>query len=158
MNTWCCNHLNATIIYFKGLISTTLLFSRPRPPQLLFVMNLYLHSHNQSMVSMMDTYGHGRHKESMKATHVYISASGMWNPIPGGIDPCLATVGIRPERKDKGRHRAVNVTFEPSTSTANRTLESALLKLYKPYFIQARKRHFSVQWEKLQMVTWIKEG
>lgn len=46
------------------------------------------------MVCMMDTYGHGR-RESMKVTHVYISASGMWNPIPGGIDPCLATAGIR---------------------------------------------------------------
>lgn len=63
------------------------------------------------MVCMMDTYSHGR-SESMKVTHVYISASGMWNPIPGGIDPCLATAGIRPEGEDKSRHRAVNDTFD----------------------------------------------
>ncbi len=73
------------------------------------------------MVFMMDTYGHG-YSESMKVTHVYVSASGMWNLIPGGIDPCLAAEGIRPEGKDKSRHRAVNDTFEPSTSNANRTL------------------------------------
>lgn len=63
------------------------------------------------MVFMMDTYSHG-HSESMKVTHVYISASGMWNPIPGGIDPCLATAGIRPEGEDKSRQRAVNDTFD----------------------------------------------
>lgn len=75
------------------------------------------------MVCMMDTDGHGR-SESMKVTCVYISASGMWNPIPGGIDPCLATAGLRPEREDKSRHQAVNDTFEPSTSTANRMPET----------------------------------
>lgn len=61
---------------------------------------------------------HGR-SELMKVTRVYASASRMWNPIPGGIDPCLATKGIRPEGEDKRRRWVVSDTVEPSTSTAD---------------------------------------
>lgn len=80
--------------------------------------------------------------ESMKVTHVYVSASGTWNTIPGGIDPRLVAVGITTEGEDKRRQWVVSM-FEPSTE---RMLEY-VLKVRSPYVCSKRNSaHYKQSW------------